>query len=325
MKIKKFSFVFFVLTIIISSLFSFVSVSASTIVYLGGFPAGFSIESRGAYVNGICEVVTDNGLVSPALNSEIKVGDSIYAIDNIEVNNALDIEKCVKSSNKLLLTINRNGEIITKEITPAKDLNGNYRLGILVRDKINGIGTITFIKDGKIASLGHPVLNERGELINMTGGQMFNCFINGVIKGQKGKPGELRGVFNKNEEIANLTLNDKTGIYAKSNNQQNYTKKIEIGEAKIGEAKIYSTVKGEVPKEYTISIVKVNQYEKDNKNFVIKITDKELLDITGGIVQGMSGSPIIQNNKLVGAITHVFINDPTRGFGISIDKMLNNL
>ena len=148
----------------------------------------------------------------------------------------------------------------------------------------------------------------------------------GVIKGERGKAGELKGVFLKNAPFATAEANTKTGIIGTMKEgeiERLGLRKVEIGEAKVGSATVYTTVSGSEPKEYSMSIVKVDKDEKDNKNLVIKITDDELLSITGGIVQGMSGSPILQDGKIVGAVTHVFINDPERGFGVAVQNIEN--
>ncbi len=295
-------------------------------IYLGGMPAGFSLYTRGAHVVGLCDVITENGLESPAKNSEIKIGDIILAINEYEINNAQDIEVAIKDGQSKNLSINRNGKIISEKILPAKDMNGAYKLGVFIRDCVNGIGTITYIKGNKFASLGHPVLDDNGEILNIIGGNLYNCNITGYIKGERGKAGELRGVFLNNTKIAQIDENRFCGVFGVFDNnyiEKNHLIETEIGNACVGDAHIISTINGDTPQKYEISIIKIDTNSK-NKNFIIRINDKDLINNTGGIVQGMSGSPIIQNGKLVGAVTHVFINDPTRGFGISIDKMLDN-
>ncbi len=294
-------------------------------LYLGGFPAGFSISTRGTQVVGLCDVVTLNGIKSPSKEADLVVGDIILSLNCIDVNTASDIEKSIKTEDSVKIKIKRAGEVIEKEIKPAKDLSGAYKLGVFVRDDVCGIGTVTYIYNNRLASLGHPVIDESGDAVEILNGNVFPCKITGFIKGEKGKAGELRGVFYKENKIADIDKNLLSGVYGNycdDFNIKNLTK-IEMGSAKIGEASIYTTINGDVPKEYKIMIVKVDNYES-SKNFVIKITDDNLIKNTGGIVQGMSGSPIVQNGKLVGAVTHVFINDPTRGFGITISNMINN-
>ncbi len=293
-------------------------------VYLGGMPAGFSLFTRGATVVGLCDVVTENGLISPSKNVGICVGDTILYIDEYEINNALDIEKALETGGTKLLTLSRNDELILEKVSTVKDMSGHNKLGVFVRDDVSGIGTITFINGDRFASLGHPVLDESGELLKITGGKLYNCNITGRVKGERGKAGELRGLFIRSKEIACIEKNQEVGVFGKLNSsfdRSNLTK-IEIGQAHMGNASIFSTIDGKSPKEYSISIVKVDN-NSETKNFVVKITDSELISSTGGIVQGMSGSPIVQDGKLVGAITHVFINDPTRGFGVAISNMLN--
>ncbi len=325
---KKRRFTFAILFLVLACLLNvnlYKTRASTEQIYLGGMPAGFSLYTRGATVVGICDVITQEGLVSPAKNSGINVGDIILYIDEYEINNASDIEKALVKDGKKIITLNRNEEMVLETIIPAKDLSGKNKLGVFVRDDVSGIGTITYIKGNYFASLGHPVLDDNGKLLNITGGKLFNCNITGCVRGERGKAGELRGVFLRNHSVANIEKNLQEGVFGKLNEDFSTDEltKIDIGQAKMGNATIYSTIDGKEPKQYNISIVKVDS-GLDTKNFVIKVTDSALISKTGGIVQGMSGSPIVQNGKLVGAVTHVFINDPTRGFGISIENMINN-
>ena len=298
----------------------------SKTVLLGGMPAGFNIETRGAFVAGLTDVITKDGVKSPSKDAGLNAGDIIYFINDIEVNNAKDIESALKTAPKTVeLDIYRCGNSFTIYIEPAIDLSGDKKLGVFIRDNVSGIGTVTFIDGNKIATLGHPVMGEDEKLLSIKQGKIFGCNITGYVKGERGTPGELRGVILKNNEIATIDRNTECGIYGTltSGFDSKKLNKIEIGEGKMGDAFIYTTINGTAPEKYSISIVKAENVLSDTKNYVIKITDKRLLDTTGGIVQGMSGSPIVQDGKLVGAVTHVFISDPTRGFGISINNMLN--
>ena len=295
-------------------------------VILGGNPAGFYMQTRGAFIAGLSDVITKDGIVSPSKNAGLNAGDVIYYINDIEVNNAADVERVIKLSDSTVeIDYMRCGNSYTALVTPATDLNGEKKLGIFIKDDVSGIGTVTFIDGNKIATLGHPVLDENEKLLQITAGTIYSCNITGYIKGERGTPGELRGVIMKNEEIAKIDNNTESGVFGTLSENYDLTNKteIEIGEGKMGDAFIYTTINGREPKKYSVSIVKADNVLTDTKNYVIKITDKELLDTTGGIVQGMSGSPIVQDGKLIGAVTHVFINDPTRGFGISINNMLN--
>lgn len=301
-------------------------------IYLGGFPAGFVLNTTQVEVVGLCEVLSLDGVGCPARDAGLCAGDIIEKINDCDVKKASDINEIIsKSYKKFVLTVRRGGETLDVEIQPKKEAaSGSNRIGVLVKDSINGIGTVTYI-DGtnkKFASLGHPVTNPDNSLIEINGGTVFNGLIYDVKKGVRGTPGELRGVFESGKTIGTATVNCQCGVFGDLAKEFDFSQltKIEVGsidDVQIGEATIYSTVYGKTVEKYKISIAKVDKHNRDNRNFVIKVEDSKLLEKTGGIVQGMSGSPIVQNGKLIGAVTHVFVNDPTRGYGIGIDKMLN--
>ncbi len=325
-KIKK----LLTLAVLILSFFAFSFNSASAegvFVYLGGDVLGFTLNTKGATIVGFCDVITEKGLVSPCKNAGLTVGDVIYNMGSLEINSASDLTLALKDydSGEIVTKISRNGEVKLIDLVPVKDLTGEYKLGVYIRDDLTGLGTVTFYnEDGCFASLGHPVSDEKGKLFDVVGGQVYNSTVIGVNKATRGKAGELRGMFIGDKSVGDVKFNSSVGLYGKIHDFNAIEhKKIECGKARQGKAQIYSTVDGLLPKIYDIDIVKTDYFSGSNKNLVIKISDKELLKITGGILQGMSGSPIIQNGKLVGAVTHVFINDSSRGYGITIDKMLN--
>ncbi len=299
-------------------------------VYLGGMPAGFTLGIGGAQIVGVCEVLTEDGPICPAKQAGLEVGDLIIRFNGLGVEGASDIDRALAASagKESEVIVMRDGKEESATISPAKDLASNkYKIGVLIRDSVSGIGTITYIEKGtlRFGSLGHPVAGEDGALLGLGNGAMYKCNIVNVIKGERGKAGELKGLIASERRIASADKNCATGIYGTLSEKSEVAGLVSIqtsSEAQPGKASVYTTVEGGTPKEYSISIVKVDEFNKQNKNFVIKITDKELLASTGGIVQGMSGSPIVQDGKLVGAVTHVFLNDPTRGYGISIDKMM---
>lgn len=300
-------------------------------VYLGGMPAGFTLGIGGAQIVGVCEVLTENGVVNPAKDAELAVGDIIVTFGGVKIDSASDIDGVLSSyqGGETSLTVERGREKLNREICPAKDMaSGKYKLGILIRDSVSGIGTMTYIRgDGRFGSLGHSVSAADGSFMQVKDGRIYNCSIVNVVKGERGKAGELKGLFLNDRSIATADKNCATGIFGNFEKEYDFSSLTKIGisaDAEPGRAVIYSTVDGVVPKEYSVSIIKVDKNNKQNKNFVLKITDKELLAVTGGIVQGMSGSPIVQNGKLIGAVTHVFINDPTRGYGTSIINMIDN-
>lgn len=300
-------------------------------VYVGGMPAGFTLTTGGVQVLGFCDVMTENGTKSPAAQAGVQAGDMIVAAGGIPVESVAELNE-ILSKNKekrLILTVLRGSERLEVPIEPVKDkLTDRYKIGVLIRDGVSGIGTVTYVeKDtGKFGALGHAVSSEHHEIMKVSNGVVYPCSIVGVSKGIRGRAGELRGLFLTEKSLGCAEKLSTCGIYGKisehfdKNSLQ--TAVASTANVKPGKASIFSTVSGETPQEYGIEIVKIDKNNRENKHYVIKIVDETLIEQTGGIVQGMSGSPILQNGTLVGAITHVFVNDPTRGYGISIDEML---
>lgn len=300
-------------------------------VLLGGFPLGLDLNLKGLMITGKAGVVTADGAVSPCENTDIRSGDVLVAIDGRSVGDDKTIAEILnkKQGQPVELCILRGEERIKYTVFPAKDvLSGNYRIGLTLQDSIAGIGTATFInpESNKFACLGHAILAQDGSVIRIDGGKIYNAFISGCVKGKIGKAGELNGTFSsKSQSIGNIKTNCKFGNYGTFTGKTDKLEKIKIGgrlSVRPGKAQIYSTVIGSEPAYYDIEIIKVNdQSSPSDKSMVIRITDEKLISQTGGIVQGMSGSPIIQNGKLVGAVTHVFTSDPTKGYGIYADWM----
>jgi stage IV sporulation protein B len=232
----------------------------------------------------------------------------------------------------MILDVVRDGMELSFRLTPIQDETGCYRAGIWVRNNTQGIGTLTYVdEDGNFGALGHGISDiDTGELLSISEGTLFDADVVSVIRGERGTPGELSGVIHYSEghAIGNITGNTKNGIYGIIDNITGITKGKTLYETagqeeiKTGPAVIVCTVDG-VSREYGIEIQQVRMNARDeNKGMILKVTDERLLEVTGGIVQGMSGSPIIQDGKLVGAVTHVLVNDPTRGYGIFIENML---
>lgn len=298
--------------------------------YLGGFPLGFDLSGNGALIVGLTEVICEDDIYLPAKDAGLKCGDYILSLNGKNINSASDIDLVLKgySQGAIIAEILSNGEKQVKNLYPKKDLSGTYKLGVLIRDYLSGLGTVTLIdKEGNFCSLGHPIVDEEGKLLGVGGGNVYSCNVIGVEKGERGKAGELKGTIIRSDPLGVVKENCLVGLLGKFTLSSNYKnlKKFQLGEPTIGDAEVYTTISGTKPMKYKISIVKVDLGEKQNKNMVIKITDDKLVRYTGGIVQGMSGSPIIQNGKIVGAVTHVFLNDSTRGYAISIGKMTNFL
>lgn len=300
--------------------------------YIGGMTAGFTLSAGGAEIIGLNDVTAEDGIHRPALDAGLGVGDCICAADGIRIKSIADLNAAMERSGgkEITLTVKRAGDTAEIKITPVKEKkSGKYKIGILIRDTLSGIGTVTYIeKDShRFGALGHAVCDENHNPLEISGAKVYLCSVVGVNKGVRGKAGELRGMF-MSEQLGKAEKVCNTGLYGTFDKNYNFSrletvKAAPVGEACIGKAFIYSTIDGVCPQKYEIAIAKVDPCNRDNKNFVVKITDERLIAETGGIVQGMSGSPILQNGKLIGAITHVFLNDPTRGYGIAIENMTN--
>lgn len=299
-------------------------------VIVGGCLFGLKMQTKGVNVVGIDKVVSSQGASSPAYDAGLKISDNILTIDGIAVSSVGQVTDIIADSNGKTLSfgIIRKGAHKTLNVKPTKGSDGKYHIGIWIRDSAAGIGTVTYIdpKTLEFAGLGHGICDgATGELLPLSRGIVTDTELIGIIKGKSGKPGEIKGAFKGGKKGA-VMQNTSSGVYGIYSALPNGVgERITVGtidDAREGEATIRSAVSGEV-KEYKIEIVKIDQKNKNGKNFTISITDPNLLKITGGIVQGMSGSPIIQNGKLVGAVTHVLINDPTSGYGIFIENMLN--
>lgn len=296
-------------------------------VYLGGFPLGFDLEGEGAHVVGLAEVIGENDVFLPAKQAGIKAGDVILSLDGKKITVAADIDGAlsVYEGGGMVAEVLSDGKKRICNLYPAKDISGKYKIGVLVRDYLSGLGTVTFVKEsGDFYSLGHPITDEYNNLLGVSGGYCYKCVITGVEKGERGRAGELKGTILREQKLGVVLQNSSIGLIGKFSEKSVYSsrKKLAVSQPEVGNAEIYATLSGGEPSVYSISIVKVDKNDKNNKNMVIKITDERLIEIAGGIVQGMSGSPIVQNGKIVGAVTHVFLNDATRGYAIAVDKML---
>lgn len=301
-------------------------------VYVGGISAGFTLKMGGVQIIGLSEVVTESGVCSPASRAGLRSGDVIQKAHGIRVESIYDLNEIIDKSQGKELTIEalRGGEKMCFSLQAVQEKQSKrYKIGVLVRETISGIGTVTYIEKntGRFGALGHSVVGENKETLQMSDGMVYECNIVGVSRGVRGKAGELRGMFLNDKRFGNAEKLCNCGIFgtiSKEFTLDEFTTAIaDSHEAKPGSAYIYSTINGVSPKKYEIEVVKVDKFNSENKNYVIKIVDEDLIKETGGIVQGMSGSPILQQGKLIGAVTHVFLNDPTRGYGICIEEMLN--
>ncbi|NCA91858.1 PDZ domain-containing protein [bacterium] len=302
-------------------------------VFLGGMPIGIVSKGEGLVISELVNVTTKNGNFSPALKAGLSKGDIIIAVDGKEMYDMIELNETIAKSEKaLIFTIKRGNEKLDITVEPVFDIVQNaLKVGLMVKNDLAGIGTLTYITHSyTFGALGHMITDEFGHGEIYQKGKIYNCELTGYIKGKEGKAGELQGKMVLREgSVGVINKNNFCGLFGKydSNKLPNLTQ-ISIGtrlDVKSGSAYIYTSIDSNGPQMYEIEIIKAqNQASPAEKSMVIRVTDGRLKEKTGGILQGMSGSPIIQNNKLIGAITHVFISDPTKGYGIYIDWMLEN-
>ncbi len=306
-------------------------------VYPGGISIGVKINNKGALVVGYSDISTYDGLSeSPGKIAGIELGDIIEEVNGENIETCSDLISKVKScrNDELTVKILRGNSEITKKVPLIKEDN-EYKIGLWVRDSTAGIGTLTFYdKDSKtFGALGHPITDgDTNVSFNIKSGTLLRSSILSIKKGERGNPGEIKGLFiNENESIGTIEKNTSSGIYGDGLTElinPNFNKAMTVAyrdEIKEGHAQIITTVEDDGAKAYDIEILKLlPQDEPGSKSMIIKIVDPVLLEKTGGIVQGMSGSPIIQNGKIIGAVTHVLINKPDVGYGIYIEWMLQD-
>ena len=312
---------------------------ADTDVYVGGETVGFNLFSEGVICVGSNAIATVDGVKEPVKDSGILDGDAILKIEDIEIESVQDIDRIVNLPNyagkELNLTIKRNGSERKIKITPVYDLLGQkYKLGLWVRNNASGVGTLTYVKqsDFRFGAVGHPIVDSSlGENFSVGSGNIYKCRLLGIKKGEKNNPGEIRSTINLSDDSIGLAdTNCEYGVYGNILNKNiiDPNRTANLGgrlSVKLGDAKIYCALDNGGVKAYDVKIIKANkQKSADDKSMTIKVTDKELLAKTGGIIQGMSGSPIVQDGKIVGAVTHVFVNDPTLGYAVYVDWMINN-
>lgn len=313
-----------------------VSVKDEQSVIAGGIPVGIYIRTEGVMVVDIGKVTTSSGEVESPARGILMPGDYIIAVNGHEINQKEELINLINQygSDYVIITIRRDGETCDVKIKPEKDSEGNYKIGTWVRDDCQGLGTLTYVdEDGNFGTLGHAISDsDTGEVIEIESGKLYTAKIWSVIKGKSGTPGEVIGSINYSESsyLGEINENKSIGIYGSVDDHiYAYLDKTYMSIAykqDVQEGKAYiRTFVGDDIKDYEIYIYDLNYSDSSqNKGIEFTVTDEELLKLTNGIVQGMSGSPIIQNGKIIGAVTHVFVNEPTRGYGIFIENMLEH-
>ena len=305
-------------------------------VYVSGSTVGIYMETEGVLIIDTGEILCEGGTAREPAKNIVRPGDYIVAFNEQKVSDKKELMEDLEilDGEDVILDVIRNGEKIPVSLTPVKDAGGEYKLGIWVRDNTQGIGTLTFVDEkGRYGALGHGISDvDTGELLHISKGALYQAEILGIQKGKSGSPGELSGLirYEPGQIIGAVDTNSKNGIYGSFYDRRAGipVKKTEVAykqELEVGPASILCCVDGSV-KEYDAEITRIDMNHEDtNKSFVIHVTDPELLEITGGIVQGMSGSPILQKGKFAGAVTHVFVQDSTSGYGIFAETMLENI
>ncbi len=296
-----------------------------------GRTTGIKLYSRGTMLVGFSNLECCG--YSPAQKAGLREGDIILALNGKEIDSNEDLVDALRSlsSATVTLTVLRNDDTREARVRAVYDeALGYYRIGAWIRDSIAGIGTISFVdpETGAFGALGHGICDtDTGDLMLLDSGSVMESIVTDVIPGKSGTPGQLTGQFNLKEDQGILVKNTNSGIFGKLDNERLYSSQEALPvapseEVKTGHAYIISNINGIECEKYDIRIVKVFEGKDNQRDMLIEVTDPDLLKVTGGIVQGMSGSPIIQNGKIIGAVTHVLVNDPTRGYGIFMEDML---
>ncbi len=294
-----------------------------------GRTVGICVDTKGVLVLGIGQVKSDDSKEYTPCKGVIKSGDIILEIDNKKISNKEELVSAVKNKTHINIKVMRKDKVFNADVSPIKSIDdNNYKLGLWVRDSTQGIGTITYYdkENNSFAALGHPINDvDTGEKMQIDGGEILDAEILKAEKGQAGTPGALIGEIDFDKTIGYINSNEDNGVFGKLCDEIGGIE-MPIGyknDVKRGNASIFVNLRGKIVEEYSIHIDSINKYNtNDTKNFVLTITDKRLLAKTGGIVQGMSGCPVVQNGKLIGAVTHVFVNDPTKGYGIFVENMM---
>jgi len=308
-------------------------------LYPGGHSIGVNLQAKGVMIVGQAPIIDEEGKkVFPGKEAGIEVGDVILKVDGKDVYSDQDVATAIDEAGKLSkranLLIKHNGQIIEKSIrTVYCQETGRYRVGFYVRDEATGVGTLTFYdpKTKMFGALGHVISDvDTNQKIDLRAGSIIASSIYGIEKGKRGQPGEKIGSFVSNSKFKGIiTINSPNGVFGFMEGDiypnPYFKQPIPVAwssEIKEGPAKIYTVLDGEKIEEFDVVIEKILKHRTDSKNMVIRVVDPDLISKTGGIIQGMSGSPIVQEGKIIGAVTHVFVNDSTRGYGVFIENML---
>ncbi len=289
---------------------------------------GIKLFTDGVIVASLSDIYTTGGICCPAAEAGLRAGDYLIEADGMTIGSNSDLAAYIGQSQGQSVTfrVRRGEKEFETTVTPVFG-EGAFRTGMWVRDSAAGVGTLTFYdpNTGMFAGLGHGICDaDAGSVMTLKTGEPAAITLCGIVKGQRGEPGQLRGYFSSDESMGRLLANNETGVYGTLDSPKEGTPMdvLSRDEVKPGPVEILASIDGSGPRLYSAEIKKVNPADQPTKNLVISVTDKRLLESTGGIVQGMSGAPILQGGKLCGAVTHVFMDDPTMGYGIFAETML---
>ncbi len=318
-------YILLLVTILPSNAFAY-----SDKLIVSGKNIGIEINTNGVMVVGLYSINN----ISPAKEADIRLGDNIIKVNDIKVTNIKEMLTVIdkyKNNKVVKITYVRGNKEYNTNLKLIKDDNNIYKTGLYVKDTISGIGTLTYIdpESGMYGALGHEIIDKNTlSIVNISGGKIYKSNVIGINKSKKGNAGEKNAIFYKDEVYGSIDKNTSSGIFGKyyvDKDSSILYDVANIDEIKLGKAKILTVLKNNEIKEYDIKINRLSSSNLSTKNISFSITDKELLENAGGIVQGMSGSPIIQDNKIIGAVTHVVIENPINGYGIYITNMLNEM
>lgn len=315
----------FILSLLALFIIPFSVFAYSDYVIVGGENIGIELQSKGVMIVGLYKVNN----TYPAKEANLEIGDTIVEINDTKIssiNEMVSLIEKLENKDSIRIKYLRNNKSFNTNLKIYKDNSGTYKTGLYVKDSITGLGTLTFVDPNTklFGALGHEIIEKStGQILEIKDGKIFESEVTSIERSSEGEPGEKNAEFNSKNITGKVYENTNKGIfgnYIGIINKENLYKVATPEEIKTGEATIFTVLNGNEVKEYKINITKINNQE--TKNIMFEITDDNLLNKTGGIIQGMSGSPIIQNEKIVGAVTHVVVNSPKKGYGIFITKML---
>lgn len=325
--LKKHKLIALKLLLLLSIMLPFNVFAYSDYIIAGGQNIGIQLNSNGVLIVGTYKI----GSSDPALKANLQTGDKITKINNTNVHSIEEMLNVINSFNdptKLEITYQRGSKELTTTLELILDENQIYKTGLYVKDSINGVGTLTFIDPNTklYGALGHEIIEKTtGQRLEMKDGKIYSSIVTGITPSNEGSPGEKNARYDVNDIYGNIIENSNSGIFGTYTNTLPNTKLYKVANSKeieLGKASILTVISGTEIEKFDIEILKVTSNNQDTKNILFEVTDNKLLETTGGIVQGMSGSPILQGEKIIGAVTHVVVDDCTKGYGIFITNML---